>query len=167
MLQKNSIGSFYLLNYKFLGGKVMRLVIQRVSEANVKINEEEISKIGKGYLVLVGIKQTDTREIAAYLINKLLNLRIFEDENNKLNLSIKDINGDLLLVSQFTLYGDCSRGNRPSFIEAAKPEYAEELYNYFVEECKKQIKIVKEGKFGSYMKINLTNDGPATIIIEK
>ena len=145
----------------------MKLVIQRVTEANVKINEEEVSRIGKGYLVLIGINQADTKEIADYLIKKLLNLRIFEDENEKLNLSIKDINGELLLVSQFTLYGDCSRGNRPSFTEAARPEYAKELYNYFVEECKKEIKVVKEGKFGSYMKINLTNDGPATIIMEK
>ena len=145
----------------------MKLVIQRVTEANVKINEEEVSRIGKGYLVLIGINQADTKEIADYLIKKLVNLRIFEDENEKLNLSIKDINGELLLASQFTLYGDCSRGNRPSFTEAARPEYAEELYNYFVEECKKEIKVVKEGKFGSYMKINLTNDGPATIIMEK
>ena len=126
----------------------MKLVIQRVTEANVKINEEEVSRIGKGYLVLIGINQADTKEIADYLIKKLINLRIFEDENEKLNLSIKDINGELLLVSQFTLYGDCSRGNRPSFTEAARPEYA-------------------EGKFGSYMKINLINDGPATIIMEK
>ena len=145
----------------------MKLVIQRVTEANVKINEEEVSRIGKGYLVLIGINQADTKEIADYLIKKLINLRIFEDENEKLNLSIKDINGELLLVSQFTLYGDCSRGNRPSFTEAARPEYAEELYNYFVEKCKKEIKVVKEGKFGSYMKINLINDGPATIIMEK
>ena len=145
----------------------MKLVIQRVTEANVKINEEEVSRIGKGYLVLIGINQADTKEIADYLIKKLVNLRIFEDENEKLNLSIKDINGELLLASQFTLYGDCSRGNRPSFTEAARQEYEEELYNYFVEECKKEIKVVKEGKFGSYMKINLTNDGPATIIMEK
>ena len=145
----------------------MKLVIQRVTDANVKINDKEVSRIGKGYLVLIGINHTDAKEIADYLVKKLVNLRIFEDENEKLNLSIKDINGELLLVSQFTLYGDCSRGNRPSFIEAARPEYAEELYNYFVKECKKEIKVVKEGKFGSYMKINLTNDGPATIIIEK
>ena len=145
----------------------MKLVIQRVTDANVKVNNEEVSRIGRGYLVLIGIKDSDTKENVDYLVKKLINLRIFEDENDKLNLSIKDINGELLLVSQFTLYGDCSRGNRPSFIEAARPEYAKKLYDYFVQECKNNVEIVKEGIFGSNMKINLTNDGPATIIIEK
>ena len=145
----------------------MKLVIQRVIDANLKVDNKEISKIGKGYVVLIGIKDSDTKENADYLVNKLVNLRIFEDENEKMNLSIKDINGELLLVSQFTLYGDCSRGNRPSFIEAARPEFAKELYDYFVKECKKHIPIVKEGIFGGNMKINLTNDGPATIIMEK
>lgn len=145
----------------------MKLVIQRVIEANVSVNDEEISKIEKGYLVLIGIKNSDTKANADYLVNKLINLRIFEDENDKLNLSIKDVNGELLLVSQFTLYGDCSRGNRPSFIEAARPEDAQKIYDYFVQECKKHIQIVKEGIFGSNMKINLTNYGPTTIIIEK
>lgn len=145
----------------------MKLVIQRVLDANLKVDNKEISKIGKGYVVLIGIKDSDTKENADYLVNKLVNLRIFEDENEKMNLSIKDINGELLLVSQFTLYGDCSRGNRPSFIEAARPEFAKELYDYFVKECKKHIPIVKEGIFGGNMKINLTNDGPATIIMEK
>ncbi len=144
----------------------MKLVIQRVTDASLKVNNEEISKIGRGYLVLIGIKNLDTKENADYLVNKLVNLRIFEDGNDKLNLSIKDINGELLLVSQFTLYGDCSRGNRPSFIEAARPEDAKEIYDYFIQECKKHVKIVKEGVFGSNMKINLTNDGPATIIME-
>ena len=146
---------------------IMKLVIQRVLDANLKVDNKEISKIGKGYVVLIGIKDSDTKENADYLVNKLVNLRIFEDENEKMNLSIKDINGELLLVSQFTLYGDCSRGNRPSFIEAARPEFAKELYDYFVKECKKYIPIVKEGIFGGNMKINLTNDGPATIIMEK
>ena len=146
---------------------IMKLVIQRVLDANLKVDNKEISKIGKGYVVLIGIKDSDTKENADYLVNKLVNLRIFEDENEKMNLSIKDINGELLLVSQFTLYGDCSRGNRPSFIEAARPEFAKELYDYFVKECKKHIPIVKEGIFGGNMKINLTNDGPATIIMEK
>ena len=145
----------------------MKLVIQRVIDANLKVDNKEISKIGKGYVVLIGIKDSDTKENADYLVNKLVNLRIFEDENEKMNLSIKDINGELLLVSQFTLYGDCSRGNRPSFIEAARPEFAKELYDYFVKECKKHIPVVKEGIFGGNMKINLTNDGPATIIMEK
>ena len=145
----------------------MKLVIQRVIDANLKVDNKEISKIGQGYVVLIGIKDSDTKENADYLVNKLVNLRIFEDENEKMNLSIKDINGELLLVSQFTLYGDCSRGNRPSFIEAARPEFAKELYDYFVKECKKHIPVVKEGIFGGNMKINLTNDGPATIIMEK
>ena len=144
----------------------MKLVIQRVLDANLKVNNKEISKIGKGFVVLIGIKNSDTKGNADYLVNKLINLRIFEDENEKMNLSIKDINGELLLVSQFTLYGDCSRGNRPSFTEAARPESAKELYDYFVHECKKHIPSVKEGIFGSNMKINLTNDGPATIIME-
>ena len=145
----------------------MKLVVQRVTDANLKVNNEEISRIGKGYLVLIGIRDLDTKENADYLVKKLVNLRVFEDENDKMNLSIKDINGELLLVSQFTLYGDCSRGNRPSFTDAARPEDAKELYDYFVQECKKHIPVVKEGIFGSYMKINFTNDGPVTIILEK
>lgn len=145
----------------------MKLIIQRVSEASVKVNNEEISKIEKGYLVLIGINNSDTKSNADYLVNKLVNLRLFEDENDKLNLSLKDIEGELLLVSQFTLYADCSHGNRPSFKEAAKADYARNIYNYFVEQCKNIVPVVKEGIFGSYMKVNLTNDGPATIIIEK
>ena len=145
----------------------MKLVIQRVSEASVKVNNEEISKIGKGFLVLIGINNSDTKSNADYLVNKLVNLRLFEDENDKLNLSLKDIEGELLLVSQFTLYADCSHGNRPSFKEAAKADYARNIYNYFVEQCKNIVPVVKEGIFGSYMKVSLTNDGPATIIIEK
>ena len=145
----------------------MKLVIQRVSEASVKVNNEEISKIRKGYLVLIGINNSDTKSNVDYLINKLIKLRLFEDENDKLNLSLKDIEGELLLVSQFTLYADCSHGNRPSFKEAAKADYAKNIYNYFVEQCKSIIPVVKEGIFGSYMQVNLTNDGPATIIMEK
>lgn len=145
----------------------MKLVIQRVSEASVKVNNEEISKIGKGFLVLIGINNSDTKSNADYLVNKLANLRLFEDENDKLNLSLKDIEGELLLVSQFTLYADCSHGNRPSFKEAAKANYAKDIYDYFVQQCKSKISVVKEGSFGSYMQVSLTNDGPATIIIEK
>ena len=145
----------------------MKLVIQRVTDAVLSVNNEEISRIEKGFVVLIGIKTSDTKEIADYLVNKLINLRVFEDENDKMNLSIKDMNGELLLVSQFTLYGDCSRGNRPSFTEAARPDEAKKLYDYFVQECKKHIPVVKEGIFGSYMKVSLTNDGPVTIIMEK
>lgn len=145
----------------------MKLVIQRVSEASVKVNNKEISRIRKGFLVLIGINNSDTKSNADYLVNKLVNLRLFEDENDKLNLSLKDIEGELLLVSQFTLYADCSHGNRPSFKEAAKADYAKDIYSYFVEQCKSIIPVVKEGVFGSYMQVNLTNDGPATIIIEK
>ena len=145
----------------------MKLVIQRVSEASVKVNNKEISKIGKGFLVLIGINNSDTKSNADYLVNKLANLRLFEDENDKLNLSLKDIEGELLLVSQFTLYADCSHGNRPSFKEAAKASYAKDIYDYFVQQCKSKISVVREGSFGSYMQVSLTNDGPATIIIEK
>ncbi len=145
----------------------MKLVIQRVSEASVKVNNEEISKIRKGFLVLIGINNSDTKSNADYLVNKLVNLRLFEDENDKLNLSLKDIEGELLLVSQFTLYADCSHGNRPSFKEAAKADYAKDIYDYFVQQCKNIISVVNEGSFGSYMQVNLTNDGPATIIMEK
>ena len=145
----------------------MKLVIQRVTDVNVKINDMELSRIGKGYLVLIGINHTDTKEIADYLVKKLVNLRIFEDENEKLNLSIKDINGELLLVSQFTLYGDCSRGNRPSFINAAKPEMANELYEYFCDKCLENNIKVERGIFGADMKVSLLNDGPVTIILER
>ena len=145
----------------------MKFVIQRVESASVEIDKKTISEIGNGYLVLIGITHNDTKEVADYLINKLINLRVFEDENGKLNLSLNDIKAELLLVSQFTLYGDCSRGNRPSFTQAAKPEYAKELYEYIVDECKQKISSVKSGVFGANMKINLINDGPVTIIMEK
>ena len=145
----------------------MKLVVQRVSEAEVKVDGKTTGKIGKGFLVLVGITHTDTKETADFLVKKLCNLRIFEDENEKMNLSIKDVKGELLIVSQFTLYGDCHKGNRPSFVEAAKPEYAEELYEYFMQECKKEDIKVEKGIFGAHMKVSLLNDGPVTIILEK
>lgn len=145
----------------------MKFVIQRVESASVEVDKKIISQIKNGYLVLIGITHDDTKDVADYMINKLINLRVFEDDNAKLNLSLKDIKGELLLVSQFTLYGDCSRGNRPSFIQAANSEYANELYEYIVNECKQKIEIVKCGIFGADMKINLINDGPVTIIIEK
>lgn len=145
----------------------MKFVVQRVQSASVEVNKETISEIKKGYVVLIGITHNDTKETADYLINKLINLRVFEDENGKLNLSLNDIKGELLLVSQFTLYGDCSRGNRPSFTQAAKPEYANELYEYIINECKQKVEAVKTGIFGADMKVNLINDGPVTIIMEK
>lgn len=144
----------------------MKLVIQRVANATVKVDGETIGEIEKGFLVLVGIKQGDTTELADSLIKKLCNLRVFEDENNKMNLSIKDINGKLLIVSQFTLYADCKKGNRPSFIEAARPEEAEPLYEYFKQGCRNEGIEVQSGKFGADMKVSLLNDGPVTIIIE-
>lgn len=144
----------------------MKLVIQRVANATVKVEGETIGEIEKGFLVLLGIKQGDTKEQADILIKKLCNLRVFEDENNKMNLSIKDIQGKLLIVSQFTLYADCKKGNRPSFIEAARPEVAKPLYEYFKQGCKNEGIEVESGKFGADMKVSLLNDGPVTIILE-
>lgn len=145
----------------------MKFVIQRVEKASVEVDRKTISEIKKGYLVLIGIANEDTNDNADYLINKLINLRVFEDKDGKMNLSLKDVDGELLLVSQFTLYGDCSRGNRPSFSQAAKPEEANKLYEYIVEECKQKVETVKSGVFGANMKINLINDGPVTIIMER
>lgn len=145
----------------------MKFVIQRVSNAKVEVENEVVGKIQKGFLVLIGIKDTDTEKEADYLVKKLINLRVFEDENGKMNLSLKDVDGELLLVSQFTLYGDTTGGNRPSFIEAAKPEKANELYEYIIDECKKNISKVEKGIFGADMKVSLLNDGPVTIIMEK
>ncbi len=145
----------------------MKLVVQRVKEAYVKVDEKIVGKIGKGYLVLLGVTHNDTKEIADYLVKKLCNLRIFEDENEKMNLNIKQVNGKLLIVSQFTLYGNCKDGNRPSFIEAAKPEYANELYEYFCSKCQENGIEVQKGIFGEHMEVNLINDGPVTIILEK
>lgn len=145
----------------------MKFVIQRVSYAKVEVENNEVGNIQKGFLVLIGIKDTDTQKEADYLVKKLINLRVFEDEKGKMNLSLKDIDGELLLVSQFTLYGDTTGGNRPSFTEAAKPDKANELYEYIIAECKKNIKRVEKGIFGADMKVSLLNDGPVTIIIEK
>ena len=145
----------------------MKILVQRVLEASVKVDGKEISKIKKGFLVFIGITHTDTKEQADYLVKKVTNLRVFEDENEKMNLSLKDVNGKLLIVSQFTLYGNCENGNRPSFTQAAKPEFANELYEYFCKECEKNNIKVEKGIFGADMKVSLINDGPVTIIIEK
>ena len=145
----------------------MRLVVQRVKKARVKVDEKIVGRIEKGFLVLIGIKKGDTKEQADYLVKRLCNLRIFTDENDKMNLSLKDVNGKLLIVSQFTLYGDCTQGNRPSFIEAAKPEEAIPLYEYFCNQCQLNNIEVQKGIFGADMKVELLNDGPVTIILEK
>ena len=144
----------------------MRVVVQRVKRASVEIDNKVNGKINTGFLVLLGIASTDTKQDADYLVKKVVNLRIFSDENDKMNLALRDINGELLIISQFTLYGNCKDGNRPSFIEAARPDVAIPLYEYFIEECKKQVSVVETGIFGADMKVSLLNDGPVTIIIE-
>lgn len=144
----------------------MRFLIQRVSHASVKVDSKQIGKIHKGFLVFIGISQEDTKEIADKMIRKLLGMRIFEDENGKTNLSLADVSGELLLISQFTLYADCKKGNRPSFIKAGNPELANGLYEYIISECQKQIPVVQKGSFGADMKISLLNDGPFTVILD-
>lgn len=144
----------------------MKVVIQRVIKSSVSINNKEVAKIGNGFLILLGISKDDNFEKADYIIKKIYNLRVFSDENDKMNLSIQDINGELLIVSQFTLYADCKKGNRPSFINAAPPEEAEKIYEYFINECKKNNLKVETGEFGADMKVELINDGPVTIILE-
>lgn len=145
----------------------MKLVIQRVSEASVKVDGEIKGQIGKGFMVLIGVGQEDTKEIADKYVRKMLALRIFEDENGKTNLSLKDVDGQLLLISQFTLYANCKKGNRPSFIDAGAPDQAEALYDYIVEECRKTVPGVETGEFGADMKVALTNDGPFTVILDE
>lgn len=144
----------------------MKLVIQRVKHASVTVDEQVIGKIAKGYLVLIGISNEDTEEIADKMIGKMLGLRIFADENGKTNLSLSDVDGELLLVSQFTLYADCKKGNRPSFIKAGNPEMAEALYEYIIKKCKEQVTVVEKGAFGADMKVELLNDGPFTILLD-
>ena len=144
----------------------MRFVIQRVTEGSVTIDGEISGKIGKGYLVLIGVADTDTKEIADKMIRKMIGLRIFEDEQGKTNLSLADVDGGLLLVSQFTLYANCKRGNRPSFIEAGKPDVANEMYEYIIEKCRESVDEVQTGEFGADMKVQLLNDGPFTILLD-
>ena len=144
----------------------MKLVVQRVTSAKVEVNKNIVGKIGKGYLVLLGIKKTDTKKEADYMINKLMKLRVFEDEENKMNLSIQDIDGEILLIPQFTLYGDVTHNNRPSFSNAMKPTDAKKLFEYCCNECEKKVHTQK-GEFGAFMDVNLVNNGPVTIIIEK
>lgn len=144
----------------------MKAIIQRVSRASVTIEEKVVGAIGQGYLVLLGVAQGDTVEIMEKLVKKMIDLRIFQDENGKTNLSIEDVGGEILVVSQFTLLADCKKGRRPSFIKAGDPKTAEEMYELFIEECKKRISEVEHGSFGSDMKVELVNDGPFTIILD-
>lgn len=144
----------------------MKLVVQRVTEASVKVADEIIGQIGKGFLVLIGVGQHDTKEIADQYVKKMLGLRIFEDEQGKTNLSLADVKGELLLVSQFTLYANCKKGNRPSFIEAGEPQKADALYEYMIQKTREIVPVVQTGRFGADMKISLVNDGPFTIILE-
>lgn len=144
----------------------MKAVIQRVSHASVTVDGKICGQINQGFLVLLGVGLEDTENDCIRIADKLIKLRIFSDENGKINLSLEDISGELLIVSQFTLYADCRKGNRPNFIQAGKPDDAERLYNFFTEYCKKSIENVQTGIFGADMKVELLNDGPFTVILE-
>ena len=144
----------------------MRLVIQRVSQASVQVDGEIAGQIGRGLLVLAGVSDQDTKADVDKLVQKIIKLRIFEDENRKTNLSLKEVDGGLLIVSQFTLYADCRKGNRPSFTGAGSPALAKQLYEYMIDQCSKEVERVEHGIFGADMKVQLTNDGPFTIILE-
>lgn len=144
----------------------MRFVIQRVTHSSVSVEGEVIGKIGKGFMVLIGVAEDDTRETADKLVKKMIGLRIFEDENGKTNLSLADVGGELLLISQFTLYANCKKGNRPSFTDAGSPDKANELYEYIIGKCREIVPVVETGSFGAEMKVSLVNDGPFTIILD-
>ncbi len=142
----------------------MRLVIQRVNHASVTVDEQVIGKIGKGLLVFLGVADGDTKEMVDKYVKKLQGLRIFEDADGKTNLSIQDVGGEVLVVSQFTLYADCKKGNRPSFVKAGAPDFANELYEYFKQKCEEAFGKAECGSFGADMKVDLENDGPFTIL---
>lgn len=144
----------------------MKFVIQRVLEASVNVDGDIIGQINKGFMVLIGVGHSDTKEIADKMIKKLTGLRIFEDENGKTNLSLADVGGELLLISQFTLYANCKKGNRPSFTDSGTPDLANELYEYIIEQCRQFVPIVETGSFGADMKVSLINDGPFTIVLD-
>jgi len=144
----------------------MRVVVQRAKNAKVTVEEDTVGSIDFGLLLLVGVTHSDTKEDAAYVADKIANLRIFEDGNGKMNLSLLDVQGKILSVSQFTLYGDCRKGRRPNFMEAAKPEHALEIYELFNEELRSKGIFVETGKFGAMMDVQFTNDGPVTLIVE-
>ena len=144
----------------------MKFVIQRVKHASVTVENQVIGKIGNGFMVLIGICEEDNEIIADKMVKKLIGLRIFKDENGKTNLDLHSVGGELLLISQFTLYADCKKGNRPSFVNAANPEKANALYEYIISECKKQVEVVEKGEFGADMKVELLNEGPCTIVLD-
>ena len=144
----------------------MKFVIQRVKHASVTVDNQVIGKIGEGFMVLIGICEEDNEAVADKMVKKLIGLRIFKDENGKTNLDLHSVGGELLLISQFTLYADCKKGNRPSFVNAANPEKANALYEYIIAECKKQVEVVEKGEFGADMKVELLNDGPCTIVLD-
>ena len=144
----------------------MKFVIQRVNNASVTIDEKIVGKINKGFLVFIGVSNDDTKEIADKMIKKLIGMRIFDDENGKTNLALADVDGELLLVSQFTLYANCKKGNRPSFINSGAPDMANEMYEYIIEKCREMVKVVETGEFGADMKVKLENDGPFTIVLD-
>ncbi len=144
----------------------MGFVIQRVIESQVEVEGKVIGKIGKGFMVLIGVSDTDTKEIADKMVKKLIGMRIFEDEEGKTNLSLEAVGGELLLISQFTLYANCKRGNRPSFIEAGNPDMANEMYEYIIAKCQESLPVVERGEFGADMKVSLVNDGPFTILLD-
>ena len=144
----------------------MKAVLQRVERASVSVDGEVISSINKGFLVLLGISGSDTEEIGDKIADKLCRLGIFEDENGKTNLSLADVGGELLIISQFTLYADIKKGNRPSFVKAGGPEMANNLYEYFMKRCKTHVNRVEGGRFGAHMKLDLINDGPFTLVID-
>ena len=144
----------------------MKFVIQRVLESSVTVDGETIGSIGKGFMVLIGVSDSDTKEIADRMVKKMLGLRIFEDEQGKTNLSLDAVGGELLLISQFTLYANCKKGNRPSFIEAGAPDMASDMYEYIIAKCKETVPVVERGEFGADMKVQLVNDGPFTIILD-
>lgn len=144
----------------------MKFVIQRVKHASVTVEEQVIGKIQKGFMVLIGVSDTDDEAVADKMIKKMIGLRIFEDETGKTNLALKDVDGELLLISQFTLYADCKKGNRPSFTKAGKPDHANSLYEYIIKECKDKCEVVETGSFGADMKVELLNDGPFTIVLD-
>ena len=163
---KNNRHLNYALILEYIRGDIMRFVLQRVLNAQCDVDGKTVGKIDAGYLLFVGVSNDDTKEIADKMIEKAARLRIFEDENRKINLSSEQIGAEILVISQFTLYADCRKGNRPNFLEAGAPQMAEEMYEYIVSRCRELFKKTETGIFGADMKISLTNDGPFTVILD-